>query len=130
MWLSRPRRPAAPAGQRHAGRERQVPAAGGDGEAGGEEGAGGGEGTLLLLRIHAAARRGQSLANKHQAGGSGPAECGLLTVSCVCCQEEEMSMLGEITHLQTLTDDLKMLTVDPHKLPAASEQVATAAMPV
>ncbi|XP_061616241.1 protein MTSS 1-like isoform X1 [Phyllopteryx taeniolatus] len=37
--------------------------------------------------------------------------------------EEEMSMLGEISHLQTLTDDLKMLTMDPHKLPAASEQV-------
>ncbi len=39
------------------------------------------------------------------------------------CQEEEMSMLGEITHLQTLTDDLKTLTMDPHKLPASSEQV-------
>lgn len=34
-----------------------------------------------------------------------------------------MSMLGEITHLQTLTDDLKTLTMDPHKLPASSEQV-------
>lgn len=39
------------------------------------------------------------------------------------CQDEEMSMLGEITHLQTLTDDLKTLTMDPHKLPASSEQV-------
>ncbi|XP_033980649.1 protein MTSS 1-like isoform X2 [Trematomus bernacchii] len=37
--------------------------------------------------------------------------------------EEEMSMLGEITHLQTLTDDLKALTMDPHKLPPSSEQV-------
>ncbi|XP_074468566.1 protein MTSS 1-like isoform X3 [Sebastes fasciatus] len=37
--------------------------------------------------------------------------------------EEEMSMLGEITHLQTLNDDLKALTMDPHKLPASSEQV-------
>uniref|UniRef100_A0A3Q0S1D4 MTSS I-BAR domain containing 1 n=1 Tax=Amphilophus citrinellus TaxID=61819 RepID=A0A3Q0S1D4_AMPCI len=37
--------------------------------------------------------------------------------------EEEMSMLGEITHLQTLADDLKTLTMDPHKLPASSEQV-------
>lgn len=35
-----------------------------------------------------------------------------------------MSMLGEITHLQTLVDDLKTLTMDPHKLPASSEQVA------
>lgn len=34
-----------------------------------------------------------------------------------------MSMLGEITHLQTLTDDLKTLTMDPHKLPPSSEQV-------
>uniref|UniRef100_A0A3Q2DN71 MTSS I-BAR domain containing 1 n=1 Tax=Cyprinodon variegatus TaxID=28743 RepID=A0A3Q2DN71_CYPVA len=37
--------------------------------------------------------------------------------------DEEMSMLGEITHLQNLTDDLKILTMDPHKLPASSEQV-------
>ncbi|XP_038135711.1 protein MTSS 1-like isoform X5 [Cyprinodon tularosa] len=37
--------------------------------------------------------------------------------------DEEMSMLGEITHLQNLTDDLKSLTMDPHKLPASSEQV-------
>uniref|UniRef100_A0A4W5RIT4 MTSS I-BAR domain containing 1 n=1 Tax=Hucho hucho TaxID=62062 RepID=A0A4W5RIT4_9TELE len=37
--------------------------------------------------------------------------------------EEEMSMLGEITHLQTLTNDLKALTMDPHKLPPSSEQV-------
>uniref|UniRef100_A0A4W5JB09 MTSS I-BAR domain containing 1 n=1 Tax=Hucho hucho TaxID=62062 RepID=A0A4W5JB09_9TELE len=32
-------------------------------------------------------------------------------------------MLGEVTHLQTISDDLKMLTMDPHKLPPASEQV-------
>ncbi|KAG7470115.1 hypothetical protein MATL_G00136250 [Megalops atlanticus] len=37
--------------------------------------------------------------------------------------DEEISMLGEITHLQTIADDLKALTMDPHKLPAASEQV-------
>ncbi|KAM6973769.1 protein MTSS 1-like [Aplochiton taeniatus] len=37
--------------------------------------------------------------------------------------DEEMSMLEEISHLQTLTDDLKALTMDPHKLPPASEQV-------
>ncbi|XP_007232112.1 protein MTSS 1 isoform X2 [Astyanax mexicanus] len=37
--------------------------------------------------------------------------------------DEEMSMLGEIIHLQTIADDLKALTMDPHKLPAASEQV-------
>lgn len=32
-------------------------------------------------------------------------------------------MLGEVTHLQTISDDLKALTSDPHKLPPASEQV-------
>ncbi|XP_030074874.1 protein MTSS 1 isoform X6 [Microcaecilia unicolor] len=37
--------------------------------------------------------------------------------------EEEILMLGEITHLQTISDDLKTLTMDPHKLPPASEQV-------
>uniref|UniRef100_A0A8C8IZ65 IMD domain-containing protein n=1 Tax=Oncorhynchus tshawytscha TaxID=74940 RepID=A0A8C8IZ65_ONCTS len=37
--------------------------------------------------------------------------------------DEEISMLGEVTHLQTISDDLKMLTMDPHKLPPASEQV-------
>ena len=39
-------------------------------------------------------------------------------------QEEEISMLGEITHLQTISDDLKSLTMDPHKLPSSSEQVS------
>ncbi|XP_064194758.1 protein MTSS 1-like isoform X4 [Anguilla rostrata] len=37
--------------------------------------------------------------------------------------DEEIAMLGEITHLQTISDDLKALTMDPHKLPPASEQV-------
>ncbi|XP_034729296.1 protein MTSS 1-like isoform X10 [Etheostoma cragini] len=37
--------------------------------------------------------------------------------------DEEISMLGEVTHLQTISDDLKALTSDPHTLPAASEQV-------
>ncbi|XP_035284010.1 protein MTSS 1-like isoform X6 [Anguilla anguilla] len=37
--------------------------------------------------------------------------------------DEEVSMLGEITHLQTIADDLKALTMDPHKLPPTSEQV-------
>ena len=38
-------------------------------------------------------------------------------------QDEEISMLGEVTHLQGISDDLKALTSDPHKLPPASEQV-------
>ncbi|XP_078542915.1 protein MTSS 1 isoform X3 [Lissotriton helveticus] len=37
--------------------------------------------------------------------------------------EEEIAMLGEVTHLQTISEDLKTLTMDPHKLPSASEQV-------
>ncbi|XP_063169258.1 protein MTSS 2 isoform X2 [Candoia aspera] len=35
----------------------------------------------------------------------------------------EITMLGEITHLQGIIDDLVLLTADPHKLPTASEQV-------
>ncbi|XP_035521118.1 MTSS I-BAR domain containing 2a isoform X1 [Morone saxatilis] len=35
----------------------------------------------------------------------------------------EIAMLGEITHLQAIVDDLSVLTEDPHKLPPASEQV-------
>ncbi|XP_014898257.1 metastasis suppressor protein 1-like isoform X12 [Poecilia latipinna] len=37
--------------------------------------------------------------------------------------DEEISMLAEVTHLQTISEDLKTLTSDPHKLPPASEQV-------
>uniref|UniRef100_A0A3B3Q8R2 MTSS I-BAR domain containing 1 n=1 Tax=Paramormyrops kingsleyae TaxID=1676925 RepID=A0A3B3Q8R2_9TELE len=37
--------------------------------------------------------------------------------------DEEIGMLSEITHLQAIADDLKALTMDPHKLPPASEQV-------
>ncbi|XP_036441143.1 MTSS I-BAR domain containing 2a isoform X6 [Colossoma macropomum] len=35
----------------------------------------------------------------------------------------EIAMLGEVTHLQAIIDDLTVLTTDPHKLPEASEQV-------
>uniref|UniRef100_UPI0037E8AB1E MTSS I-BAR domain containing 2a isoform X1 n=1 Tax=Semicossyphus pulcher TaxID=241346 RepID=UPI0037E8AB1E len=35
----------------------------------------------------------------------------------------EIAMLGEITHLQPIVDDLTVLIEDPHKLPPASEQV-------
>ncbi|XP_063555790.1 protein MTSS 2 isoform X3 [Gorilla gorilla gorilla] len=35
----------------------------------------------------------------------------------------ELTMLGEITHLQGIIDDLVVLTAEPHKLPPASEQV-------
>ncbi|KAM3872829.1 protein MTSS 1-like [Diretmus argenteus] len=37
--------------------------------------------------------------------------------------DEEISMLGEVTHLQAISDDLKALTSEPQKLPPASEQV-------
>ncbi|KAJ7998810.1 hypothetical protein DPEC_G00208840 [Dallia pectoralis] len=35
----------------------------------------------------------------------------------------EISMLGEVTHLQTILEDLTTLTAEPSKLPPASEQV-------
>lgn len=38
-------------------------------------------------------------------------------------QNVEIAMLGEITHLQAIVEDLTVLTEDPHKLPPASEQV-------
>ncbi|XP_053304728.1 protein MTSS 2 isoform X2 [Spea bombifrons] len=35
----------------------------------------------------------------------------------------EIHMLGEVTHLQAIIEDLMVLTKEPHKLPPASEQV-------
>lgn len=49
----------------------------------------------------------------------------MVNLALLSFQEEEMSMLGEITHLQTISDDLKSLTMDPHKLPSSSEQVSS-----
>nr|XP_057911008.1 protein MTSS 1 isoform X2 [Doryrhamphus excisus] len=37
--------------------------------------------------------------------------------------DHEINMLGEVTHLQTLLEDLTILTAEPNKLPPASEQV-------
>ncbi|KAE8609196.1 hypothetical protein XENTR_v10011738 [Xenopus tropicalis] len=37
----------------------------------------------------------------------------------------EIHMLAEVTHLQAIIEDLVVLTDEPHKLPAASEQVIT-----
>uniref|UniRef100_A0A674DJP2 MTSS I-BAR domain containing 1 n=1 Tax=Salmo trutta TaxID=8032 RepID=A0A674DJP2_SALTR len=37
--------------------------------------------------------------------------------------DHEISMLGEVTHLQTILEDLSSLTAEPSKLPPASEQV-------
>ncbi|XP_072541057.1 protein MTSS 1 isoform X3 [Salminus brasiliensis] len=37
--------------------------------------------------------------------------------------DEEISMLGEVTHLQSILEDLCNLTADPNTLPPASEQV-------
>ncbi|KAJ8260368.1 hypothetical protein GJAV_G00181320, partial [Gymnothorax javanicus] len=37
--------------------------------------------------------------------------------------DEEIGMLGEVTHLQTILEDLGALTAEPNKLPPASEQV-------
>ncbi|XP_059186210.1 LOW QUALITY PROTEIN: protein MTSS 1 [Centropristis striata] len=37
--------------------------------------------------------------------------------------DHEINMLGEVTHLQTILEDLTNLTAEPNKLPQASEQV-------
>ncbi|CAL9691002.1 unnamed protein product [Knipowitschia caucasica] len=37
--------------------------------------------------------------------------------------EEEVGFLSEVSHLQSLSEDLRTLSMDPHKLPASSEQV-------
>ncbi|XP_046880558.1 protein MTSS 1 isoform X2 [Hypomesus transpacificus] len=37
--------------------------------------------------------------------------------------DHEISMLGEVTHLQTILEDLSSLTADPHTLPPSSQQV-------
>uniref|UniRef100_A0A4W6D308 MTSS I-BAR domain containing 1 n=1 Tax=Lates calcarifer TaxID=8187 RepID=A0A4W6D308_LATCA len=37
--------------------------------------------------------------------------------------DHEINMLGEVTHLQTILEDLMNLTAEPNKLPPASEQV-------
>ncbi|KFV73570.1 MTSS1-like, partial [Struthio camelus australis] len=42
----------------------------------------------------------------------------------------EITMLGEITHLQGIIDDLVVLTAEPHKLPPASESTVRACVGV
>ncbi|KAG2461735.1 IF6 factor, partial [Polypterus senegalus] len=42
---------------------------------------------------------------------------------CFPYQDEEIGMLGEVTHLQSILEDLTTLTLEPNKLPPASEQV-------
>uniref|UniRef100_A0A8C7Z362 MTSS I-BAR domain containing 1 n=1 Tax=Oryzias sinensis TaxID=183150 RepID=A0A8C7Z362_9TELE len=37
--------------------------------------------------------------------------------------DHEINMLGEVTHLQTILEDLSIMTAEPNKLPPASEQV-------
>ncbi|XP_072307530.1 protein MTSS 1 isoform X2 [Eucyclogobius newberryi] len=48
--------------------------------------------------------------------------CGFVTMLKPVL-DHEINMLGEVTHLQTLLEDLGSLTAEPHKLPPASEQV-------
>lgn len=48
--------------------------------------------------------------------------CGLVSLLRPL-MDEEMTLLSEISHLQTLSEDLRILTMDPHKLPPSSEQV-------
>uniref|UniRef100_A0AAY5KME0 IMD domain-containing protein n=1 Tax=Esox lucius TaxID=8010 RepID=A0AAY5KME0_ESOLU len=59
-------------------------------------------------------------------GYYGLSKCACCVFACVVfdhLQKGEIAMLGEVTHLQAIVDDLTMLTEDPHKLPPASEQV-------
>uniref|UniRef100_UPI0037E8BD56 protein MTSS 1 isoform X1 n=1 Tax=Semicossyphus pulcher TaxID=241346 RepID=UPI0037E8BD56 len=48
--------------------------------------------------------------------------CGFVTMLKPVL-DHEINMLGEVTHLQTILEDLTNLTTEPNKLPAASEQV-------
>lgn len=52
--------------------------------------------------------------------------CRGLDTDWLLPQNGELTMLGEITHLQGIIDDLVVLTAEPHKLPPASEQVRPA----
>lgn len=54
------------------------------------------------------------------------ARCGSSGTDWLLPQNGELTMLGEITHLQGIIDDLVVLTAEPHKLPPASEQVRPA----
>lgn len=47
----------------------------------------------------------------------------LLMLPPPAAQTGEITMLGEITHLQGIMEDLVVLTAEPHKLPPTSEQV-------
>uniref|UniRef100_A0A3Q4GQ80 MTSS I-BAR domain containing 2 n=1 Tax=Neolamprologus brichardi TaxID=32507 RepID=A0A3Q4GQ80_NEOBR len=70
------------------------------------------------MKLQKKARKGNSQAQAHgcHSDSSRP--------SAVCVfYNGEIAMLGEITHLQAIIDDLTVLTTDPHKLPPASEQV-------
>ncbi|GLD55611.1 MTSS1-like protein isoform X3 [Lates japonicus] len=72
---------------------------------------GGGEGSLLYLHWLPSASCGEEIEEERWYGGRKGGGNG------------EIAMLGEITHLQAIIDDLTVLTTDPHKLPPASEQV-------
>lgn len=50
-----------------------------------------------------------------------------LTPSVPCAQDHEINMLGEVTHLQSILEDLINLTAEPSKLPPSSEQVSAPA---
>lgn len=60
---------------------------------------------------------------KHPKSSGNLFSTDVFSSSALYSQDEEISMLGEVTHLQAISDDLKALTSDPHKLPPASEQV-------
>lgn len=121
--LCREGRSSGPAGQRTSGRQRALCRSGGDGEASCVQGAGGGASTLLQLCEHVETCAGQCCACLHHLPRFMLRQDRHFLHPIPCVQDHEINMLGEVTHLQTILEDLINLTAEPSKLPAASEQV-------
>lgn len=120
-------RSSGSAGQCASGRERALRRPGGDGEASRVQSSDRGASALLQLREHAEACAGESCVGLVASGGSRAPPTRRLTSSVPCAQDHEINMLGEVTHLQSILEDLINLTAEPSKLPPSSEQVSAPA---
>lgn len=109
------------AGQCTSGRQRALCCSRGDGEACCVQGANRRASALLQLCEHAETRAGQCCVSVATSTGSWKHLESQLSIPCV--QDHEINMLGEVTHLQTILEDLINLTAEPNKLPPSSEQV-------
>lgn len=123
--LRREGRSSGSAGQRTSGRERALRRPGGDGEASRVQSSDRRASALLQLREHAETCAGQCCVGLVASTGSPSPR--RLTFSVPCAQDHEINMLGEVTHLQTILEDLINLTAEPSKLPPSSEQVTAPA---